>query len=316
VNDLSALIRDEILKHGPMRFSRFMELALYEPHLGYYRRDRDPFGRQGDFYTAEQLQPVFGRLMAVAVDMLDEELGCPEDFTVLELGAGRGEMANAFSNFRYIPVEVGHTDTLKLPESFNGVVFSNEFFDAQPVDLAVRSFDGWVERRVGVQGSELIFLPGPGVDETAAEYLAQYAAGDQQVVELHLKSIEQLRWITARLTKGFVLTVDYGYTARESIRFPQGSLMSYHRHQASEDVLKDPGDRDITSHVPFQVLEQEGKKLGLEKVRQETLAQFLISLGEESFIRAVEGGHELQLKTLLFGMGESFRVLLQEKTVG
>ncbi len=293
-----------------MRFSRFMELALYHPQFGYYRRELDPFGRDGDFYTAEQLQPVFGRLISAALEKLYSDLGCPEDFTVVELGAGRAEMAAAFSKFRYVPVEFGRAE---LPQHFTGVVFSNEFFDAQPVDLAVRVNESWLEQRVVVKEDGFGFAEGEPVTEEQAAYIERYVSPEQEVAEIHFRGIEWLKDIAARLERGFVLTIDYGFTRREAIRFPRGSLMSYHRHQASADVLNSPGERDITTHVPFQVLEEEGAQAGLKKVRQESLAQFLLSLGEENFTKAVDGGHELQLKTLLFGMGESFRVLLQQK---
>src|SRR5262245_47390143 len=110
-----------------------MEVALYHPLHGYYRRARDPFGKQGDFFTAEQLQPVFGILIAAAIRALCREMGEPHDFTVVELGSGRGEMAEAFGEWQYLPVEIGG----RLPEHFSGVVFSNEFFDALPVHAAV-----------------------------------------------------------------------------------------------------------------------------------------------------------------------------------
>jgi SAM-dependent MidA family methyltransferase len=99
--------------------------------------------------------------------------------------------------------------------------------------------------------------------------------------------------------------------------------MSYRRHTALEDVLADPGDRDITAHVAFTALEEHGRACGLEPVRFETLARTLLDAGErgafaaalESADAAEEARRRLQLKTLLFGMGEIFRVLVQRKSV-
>jgi len=320
VTPLAGKIRTEILQSGPIAFSRFMELALYDPQFGYYRRRNanqggDPFGRSGDFFTAEQLQPVFGRLIASAVADLRKELGSPEEFALVEIGAGRGEMADALEQFRYIPVDV---DRGEVPSGFTGVVFSNEFFDALPVDVAIRSGSSWRQRRVGLQTPEspearFEFVPGPPVDERALRYLERYAASEQQTVEVHFRAVEWIQRMAERLARGYVLTIDYGYTGRESIRFPDGTLMGYRRHTATEDVLEDPGNRDITSHVPFTVLQEAGEQAGLKTVSLETLSQFLLRLGESRFEEAIAGGHSLQLKTLLYGLGETFRVLLQHK---
>ena len=104
------------------------------------------------------------------------------------------------------------------------------------------------------------------------------------------------------------------------MRFPRGALMSYRRHHADEDVLCDPGAKDITAHVAFTALEKHGAHLGLQTVRFETLAQTLLAAGEpDQFAAALEAPtpeeelrQRLQLKSLLFGMGETFRTLLQK----
>src|SRR5262249_10883489 len=98
-------------------------------------------------------------------------------------------------------------------------------------------------------------------------------------------------------------------------------LMSYRRHSASEDVLVEPGERDITAHVAFSALEDRGARCGLEATVRETLAQTLLHAGEtDQFAAALAGATQreeqarrLQLKALLFGMGETFRTLIQRK---
>jgi SAM-dependent MidA family methyltransferase len=306
VTPLAALIREEILERGPIRFDRFMELALYHPQYGYYRRkDRDPFGKRGDFYTASQLQPVFGRVIARALRTLRAEMGEPEDFLVVELGAGRGEMAEALREFRYLPIELDSA----MPEKFTGVVFSNEFFDALPVRVVERRSEKWHERLVTVSEDRFVFTTG-GV----ACFNDQHCGTRQTISEVHDASFLWMKAIARHLTRGFVLTIDYGYTTRETLRFPQGTLMSYRSHTASDEVLADPGERDITSHVPFDALRKAGEEHGLETVRFETMSQFLLRVGEsDRFAELVRGGGEGALKTLIYGMGESFRVLLQRK---
>ena len=112
--------------------------------------------------------------------------------------------------------------------------------------------------------------------------------------------------------------MDYGYTRSEAVRFPLGTLMGYRRHTALEDVLQEPGLRDITSHVNFTALQEPGALRGLRTESLSTLAQVLLAAGEpDQFAAALGPGNDLrrrmQLKTLLFGMGETFRVLLQSR---
>ena len=151
MSPLTEILRDEIRRDGPISFRRFMEAALYDPANGYYRSARDPFGKQGDFYTAEQIQPVFGILMAARIRALYQEMGAPADFAVVELGAGRREMAAAFSEWRYVPVDLGVYGCGAMPERFRGVVFANEFFDALPVEEVTFRGGGFREtaRRMG-----------------------------------------------------------------------------------------------------------------------------------------------------------------------
>jgi SAM-dependent MidA family methyltransferase len=141
---------------------------------------------------------------------------------------------------------------------------------------------------------------------------------------VNLAALDHLESISRSLKCGYVLTIDYGYTAAEITagrRFASGSLMSYARHQAFEDVFTDPGGRDITAHVNFSALEQRGKQLGLTPLSLQTQAQFLLQAGEpDEFHGALAASDDadaqrlrMQLKTLLFGMGETFRVLVQRK---
>ncbi len=296
------ILAREIAASGPITFHRFMSAALYHPEHGYYRKTRDPFGRDGDFFTAEQVQPVFGILIAQCIRQLRDELAGVEDFTVVELGAGRGEMAAALSEFAYIGVDAGRG---AMPEQFSGVVFANEFFDALPVHVVRRTDCGFAERRVDFADGKFHWTDGPPVSEAVAEYVERFAP-EAEIFEVNLDALEWMKRITQRLQRGFVLAIDYGYTQREAIRFPQGTLMSYRRHAALDDVLAEPGERDITAHAAFAPL----MECGLDVVRFETMAQLLLRVGERDQFAAAMAANPQQLKTLLFGMGETFRALL------
>jgi SAM-dependent MidA family methyltransferase len=323
VTPAGELLAAEIRAEGPVTFRRFMEVALYHPEYGYYRRSADPFGKDGDFFTAEQIQPVFGILMAARIRALFHEMGAPPDFTVVELGAGRREMSEAFSEWQYVPVDI---DSGLMPKQFTGILFSNEFFDALPVEAVIFTGGEFRRQRVAVAEGAFHWQTGEVVGDEADQYLRRYylAPEEGRQYEVNLEAVRWLQRIAASLTKGYVLTVDYGFTRAESIRFAAGTLMGYRRHTAREDVLSDPGGRDITSHVNFTALEECGAACGLMKERFETLAQTLLTAGEPDQFTAALGAsgtaeelrRRMQLKTLLFGMGETFRVLLQRKNEG
>ena len=313
------LLAGEIGRNGPVTFRRFMEVALYHPECGYYRRAPDPFGQHGDFFTAEQIQPVFGILMAARIRQLYRDMGSPRDFTVVELGAGRREMAEAFAEWNYVPVDI---DSGALPQNFSGVVFSNEFFDALPVDAVLYRDGAFHEQCVALTGGAFTWQTGEVVGVAAERYLRRYYLPPEEGrwYEVNLAALAWIERIAAALTKGYIFSVDYGFTRAESVRFPAGTLMGYRRHTAREDVLSEAGLRDITAHVNFTALEDAGHACGLATVRFETLARTLLDAGEADQFASVLAGdatealrRRMQLKTLLFGMGETFRVLLQEK---
>lgn len=313
------LLAEEIGRDGPIPFRRFMEVALYNPQHGYYRRPRDPFGREGDFYTAEQVQPVFGALIAARIRQLWRGMGQPADFTVVELGAGRGEMAPAFAEWRYVPIEIGSGE---LPQRVDGVIFSNEFFDALPVDVALYTKGEFRQQNVTFENGRFLWTTRDAAAPEIVEYLRRYVPPPEEGCWYEV-NLDALRWIERMgraLHSGWVLTIDYGYTLPEVIRFPRGTLMSYRRHTALDDVLGDPGVRDLTAHVNFTAIERHGARCGLRSERLETLGQTLLGAGEKEFAAALASAdpaeelrRRLQLKTLLVGMGETFRVLWQRR---
>lgn len=303
-----------IRRGGPVRFSEFMEIALYDPECGYYRSGRTIFGREGDFYTSEQLQPVFGRLVAAALAKRQPPDGGP--WQVVEWGAGRREMAEHLSALGYGSIDIGRDDA---PASFDGVAFSNELFDALPVDVAKRTEGVWKLMRVTMRAGRFVWSGGEPLDGEWLEYAERAGARieeDEASIEIPVGVKPMLAEMDRRLGSGSVVTIDYGYTEPELRRFPSGTLMSYLRHQASPDVLDNPGGQDITAHVPFSFLMESATLVGWHGGQLRTLARWVLEeCGELECERAIDAGDEaarvrlrLQLKTILFGMGESFRV--------
>ena len=318
---LDDIIAAEIRSAGPLSFHRFMELALYHPDRGYYRTGRDPFGKAGDYYTNAQLQPVFGRLVAQRLDRWRQRLGTSGRFTVLELGAGRGEtgaeVRRCMPDIDWVTVERGDAWP---SHQVTGAVFCNEFFDALPVDLVQRLDGRWMEWRVGRSGGRFAW---ERVPERGKRHGIPRVSNGQRIetCERQVRAVERIARI---LKRGWVLAIDYGYTRDEverGGRFPDGSLMSYSAHRADPDVLSEPGGRDITAHVNFSALEDAGRAAGLEVLPLRTQQAFLLEAGErDSFAYALDAGTahretelRMQLKSLLFGLGETFRVLVMRK---
>ena len=144
---------------------------------------------------------------------------------------------------------------------------------------------------------------------------------DAALVELPVALRSCVERIDRRLERGWIVLFDYGYTARELMRFPQGTLMAYRKHRAYDDVLAEPSESDITAHVPFDELRRRARVLGWNESRFETMGQFLLSAGEgDQFAAALAAPSEaesvrlrLQLKSLLFDIGEMFRAIVWEK---
>jgi Uncharacterized conserved protein len=83
----------EIRERGPMPFSRYMDICLYDPVQGYYSRNAEQFGKAGDFYTSSDVHAVFGRLMARQFEEIWQALDRPPNLEIIELGPGRGLFA-------------------------------------------------------------------------------------------------------------------------------------------------------------------------------------------------------------------------------
>jgi SAM-dependent MidA family methyltransferase len=168
-------------------------------------------------------------------------------------------------------------------------------------------------------------VPGGEPQGEWLEYARRHASVHPEEVDVWLELPVRARWmvdaIADSLTSGELIVIDYGYTRREAIRFPRGTLLSYQRHRAVDDVLVNPGLQDITAHVPFDFIRDCAALAGLRERSFETLTQWALRAGEpDSFAAVLAAPSEeaaaqrrLQLKSLLFGMGETFRVLTMEK---
>lgn len=328
-------LRKRIREHGLLSFRDFMDEALYHPQFGYYSSQKNPVGKEGDFYTSSDLGPVFGRLLARRFVTMAEALAVPaESFTIVELGAGRGLLARDILQSQKFPYKIlersatmreRQREVLKgfdvewireLPEDLTGCVFSNEFFDALPVHRIVR--------RNGVLRE--IYLD-EDFKEVESDLQGAFDAPVQEgcLADISLDAREWVQRIAASLKQGFHLAIDYGYLDREFYARPRGTLMCYWQHQFTEDPYDRIGEQDITAHVNFSDLIESGRAASLTMTEYSSQMDFLVRLGilDEMESLAVSGTAEsierLQaMKKLILpgNMGERFKVLIQEKSNG
>ena len=271
-------------------FARYMELALYEPGLGYYAGGSAKLGAPGDFATAPEMGPLFARTLARQV----AELLQPGE-AILEFGAGSGALAEALigelSPARYLILETSAELRARqearlgaraqwierLPERFRGVMLANEVADAMPVHALA-----WRAHRIMERGvnDRLSWVERPAAGELLAAARRIDVAPPYES-EIGLVARAWLRLLAARLERGALLVIDYGFPQREYYH-PQrtmGTLMCHYRHRAHGDPFFHPGLQDITAHVDFSALAQAARDGGLEVLGYANQAQFLVNCG-------------------------------------
>lgn len=314
-NRLTALLQSEIRAAGGwMPFSRYMELALYAPGLGYYSGGARKFGPGGDFITAPELTPLFGQALASQVEQV-MQLSAMQ---VIEVGAGTGLLAAdlllELERRGALPLSYGilelsaelrerQFDTLAqraphlaarvqwldaLPAQFSGVVVANEVLDVMPVHLVVSRADGVFERGVVLTESEYgaVFRwgdsPAEGAVLEAARALELPApAEDEYLTEINLAGQAWMASWADRLQQGAMLLIDYGYP-RAEYYLPSrsnGTLLCYYRHHAHADPFLWPGLNDITEFVDFTAMAEAAYDAGLEVLGYTSQAQFLFNCG-------------------------------------
>ena len=318
---LAARIRDEIRASGPMPFARFMELALYDADRGYYRSADARPGRGGDFVTAPELHPIFGEVLARAVEDAWDALGRPDAFIVQEHGSGEGALAVPLlralpAAIRYAAVEVDERRLATLRQrlidagledrfveleartTFDGVIIANEVLDALPVHR-VRRRDGALRELAVIVEPDGAFAEieiTPTTDALAARLAAEgVELVDGQTADIALDVDEWVARATAPLRRGLLLLIDYGAPAAElydPIRRRDGTLRAYVRHQVSDDPYRLVGRQDLTAHVDVTAVERAASAAGLTTIGITTQAEALMGLGMEHRLREVQADPE------------------------
>lgn len=312
-------IRRRIHRRGKITFAEFMQIALYHPPDGYYTSER-PFGADGDYYTSPAAHPAFGALLAVQLFGMWRGMGRPADFTVVEMGAGNGMLANDIcayagdlnadfaDSLRYICIEryaaadilhstdagAIHIERLisdKLPlKGVVGCFISNELADAFPVHRFEIADGEPSEIFVALDDSgdymELLDTPSTSIIAQRLDALG-FALENGQRGEINPHIKPWVDEIAAALDTGFVITIDYGYEATE-LYAPErkhGTLQTYYRHTDGSSPYRRIGRQDLSAHVDFTLLQCEGRAAGLSTLACATQTEFLHALGIREMMR-------------------------------
>lgn len=342
---LEERIAEEIRRTGPMPFSRFMELALYDADEGYYAAGRARIGRNGDFFTNVSIGPLFGALLAGQILELREMLGNPDGFLLVEQGANDGRLAkDVLDGLRAAgcgdtpywivePFENRRTEQSRTLQGENvrwvsspdelpqgsGVLFSNELFDALPFDIAESNGSRWHLKAVEERGSGFVFVDGPPLD-----HFPKRPAGFR--LEIRRGQTGILQSLANRLTRGFLLVIDYGFE-RDELLAPHragGTLACYKDHRRDDTPLENPGRKDITAHVDFTALREAALREGWKTAGMVDQHRFMVGAAE-SLLKSLDGRVPdaasakilRQWRTLMHPstMGTQFRAALFSKGV-
>lgn len=348
---LSDLIRDKINRAGPVTFRWFMEQALYQPEHGYYSSGRAIIGRRGDYFTNVSAGPVFGRLLAAQFVEMWDQLGRPDKFVIVEQGAHDGALAHdilaalrtgapecfAAANYRIVEPfaklrerqahrlaqfggVVAWSDSVAELESFSGVHFSNELFDALPVHLVHRPAGGnWKERYVDHAGDSFVFVDGPLSLPALAAYLDVLPSppSTPDEMEVNLAALDLIGDIASKLTRGFVLIIDYGQTRADycSQSRTGGTLQCIQNHRTLPSALMEIGEADISAHVEWTSIAGRAEQCGLQLTgfadQHHFLTGILAELCAAEFDSAANAATRRTLQTVLNPtlLGRTFQVL-------
>ncbi|MBI3703213.1 MAG: SAM-dependent methyltransferase [Rhizobiales bacterium] len=309
LSPLEIEIRRRIGAAGPMPVGEYMALCLGDPQHGYYMT-RDPLGARGDFITAPEISQMFGELIGLWMAAAWKQMGAPDRIRIVEFGPGRGTLMNdalraaqAMPGFRdaltlhlveispvlraqqertlaALPLSVSWHAALEEVPNGPAIVVANEFFDALPINQAVKIDGGWHERRIGIDANNhLVFtrareplprfeqlLP-PAVREAPEPSIFEWRA-DTAAMELGRRLAND---------GGVALAIDYGHAESAT-----GETLQAVGQHAYANALASPGGLDLTAHVDFQALARAVEAMGAKAFGPIEQADFLRRLGIET----------------------------------
>lgn len=320
--ELAAAIRARISLKGPIPFSEYMEMALYEPALGYYSAGLQKFGEGGDFVTAPQMGNVFAGCLARQIEQIADEF---VEYEIVEAGAGSGLLAadlllslqSNHAPWRYrilersahlrqvqmetlqktVPQWMDRISWLDEPpaDDWQGVFLANEVVDALTVERFCIEDDGIRQLLVAQTDDGFRWQQGPCPEEMENRVQVLLAGLEQQpgtgfCSEINTALPAWLQAVTERMQKGVAFFIDYGYTRQQYYR-PQrrsGTLICHYQQRAFDDPFIWPGLVDISSSVDFTALAEAADFCGLEVSGYTSQAMFLLASGLDEVLAEFE----------------------------
>jgi SAM-dependent MidA family methyltransferase len=309
---LVTLMRERIEKNGPIAFSDYMKMALYEPGLGYYQSGTYKFGQQGDFTTAPEMSPLFSYCLAKQCMPV---LKADKTAAILEFGAGSGKMAGDILHYlaqenclpsHYYILEVSadcraRQETYlkktcgdlkcevvwldQLPVDFSGVILANEVLDAMPIELFCYQDNALNTVYVDADTTQFKTCLKPANDKTLNAFneikndidLTQWP--NDYTSEINPLLPGWIKSLSACLKQGLVLLIDYGFSRFEYYHPDRymGTLIGHYQHHTLTDPFYLPGLMDLTAHVDFTAVVQAATTNGFDLEGYCTQAQFLLN---------------------------------------
>jgi SAM-dependent MidA family methyltransferase len=345
---LESEIRRRIAAAGPMPVNQYMSLCLTDPQHGYYVT-RDPLGRSGDFTTAPEVSQMFGELIGLWIVSVWQQMGSPDNIRVVELGPGRGTMMNdAMRAAKVVPafvkaavlhfVEISPAlqaiqeqtvSAIEIPKTWHtsiadvpagpAIFVANEFFDALPINQAVKIGDAWHRRGVDIASDGAIVYraesdPMPHFASTLPAAVRNAAEGEIFEWRSDTETMELGRWIARE--PGAALIIDYGHAESET-----GETLQAVRDHLFADPLTTPGEADLTAHVDFEALHRGFEAMGAIAFGPIEQALFLKRLGIDTRAETLKANasrakaHEIDTAMARLtgfgrtGMGALFKVM-------
>jgi NADH dehydrogenase [ubiquinone] 1 alpha subcomplex assembly factor 7 len=309
MSELLIHLKRRIAIEGPLSVEDYMAEALANPKYGYYMTG-DPLGKDGDFITAPEISQMFGELIGLWCAITWNQMGSPAKIKLIEMGPGRGTlMADALRALAMAPTflaaaEIHMIETsptlckrqkrnlevlgidIQWHESFADVpegpfiLIANELIDALPIRQFEKSVAGWGERKIGCnKDGDLIWM----LDQRVAIVKALIppallASAPGSIFEFCQAGVSLVTSIAESLLEfgGAALFIDYGH-GQSAI----GNTLQAVRDHRYHDILKNPGEVDLTAHVDFARLAENARAAGAASYGAITQREFLRPLGIE-----------------------------------